>query len=40
MGVPHPIWETFQVSDIHRRTVLIRGRNCEESRIVALIVNL
>ena len=29
--------KTFQVKGVNRCTALIRGRNCEESRIVALI---
>ena len=40
LGVAHPIWETFQVHDRHRWTTLIQGHNCEESRIVALIIIL
>ena len=32
--------KTFQVQGIHRWTTLIQDRNCEESRIVALIVIL
>ena len=35
-----PYIETVQVQDKHRRMVLIQGRNCEESRIMALIIIL
>ena len=37
LGVAHPIWKTFYVPDKHRWTALIRGRNCEEGRHVALL---
>ena len=40
--IPYLAWLTlygitFQVRDMYRWTTLIRGRNCEESRTVALI---
>ena len=39
LRVAHPIWEkTFQVRDMCRWTVLIRGRKGEESRRVAFII--
>ena len=38
LGVAHPIWKTFQLQDKHRWTMLIRGNNCKENQIVALIV--
>ena len=37
LGVAHPIWETFQVQNRHQWTVLIRGRDYEEGRHVALL---
>ena len=37
LSVAHPIWETFHVQERHRWTTLIRGRNCEERRHVALL---
>ena len=37
LSVAHPIWETFQVQDRHRRTTLIQGHNCEKGRHVALL---
>ena len=37
LGRAHPTWETFQVQEIHRWTVLIRVRKGEENLPMAFI---